>query len=304
VLSYPGTTLLDPASGSHFFSMRCPGLALATRKPPRRAPATPPAPPLWERPTDASRKALKRRTARFDRWHGRADRAADMSMQDWRMLFHMFWNMAPRAVVHLGHAGTGASLLFLNYARAKKARVTLADPSGNFWERKLPLMAPSLVPQIPRARVLVGPEACAALLEDAQDEAAWAERAPGTTPGGPALYWIDEYTDEAAYEIARALARRLRPGDALCLRNCSPDDGRPDAVRAFGAICTCRAAAPFFKWLAEQPVHARLANPQAVFGDYVNAGHWLMVCPRAAANTETEAAEKPSKRNVSKKESE
>ena len=81
VLAYPGVTLREELTGAEFRSTRSPGIAIATRKTGRRSKDFE---RFFERPTDRSRQAMRRRRERFTRWHAAHSRDADLSLPDWR----------------------------------------------------------------------------------------------------------------------------------------------------------------------------------------------------------------------------
>ena len=260
VLAYPGVTLQEEATGTEFRSTRSPGMAIATRKTGRRSKDFE---RFLERPTNRSRQALRSRKERFTRWQTAHGREADLSLLDWEMIFHLVWNMKPDHICHAGHVGTGATLIFLDYCRSKGAVFTGLDPSGTFWCEKKHWMPRSLTKTATAAEVIDGRH--------------WERLIPVIGRAERPLVWVDEYRTNEFYERPiRAITERLPKGGVLCVRNFSPHNGAPNRFVLCGAECTLGAAEGFARWLEKQPFGVRLASPEATFGDYLNAGHWIV----------------------------
>ena len=260
VLTYPGVTLREGSAGTGFRSIRSPGIAIATRKTGRRSKDFE---RFLERPTNRSRKAMRRRRERFARWHAAHSRDADLSLSDWEMIFHLVWNMRPDLICHVGHVGTGATLIFLDYCRSKGAVFRGLDPSGAFWCEKKHWMPRSLTKTAAAAEVLDGGH--------------WDRLLPVIGRAERPLVWVDEYRTNEFYERPiQTIAESLPSGGVLCVRNFSPPYGAPNRFILCGAECTLDAAQGFARWLKTQPFDIRLASPEATFGDYLNAGHWIL----------------------------
>lgn len=262
-LSYPGTTLFDNLTGKEFYSNRCPGIAIATRitNTPNKSFKH-----YLEHPSPNSRRALKRRKNIFKVWHTQTTRGGDFSFSDWEMLFHALWNFNPDAIVHLGHVGTDATLIFMNYAKSKKIPFLGIDPTGNFWSRKREVLPQELKNSI-----------SATILEGMQHAS---KVQPFIQSHRKTFLWVDEFYDDNFYQnTLPELLKQLPIGSVACVRNFSPYCGEPNRVGIGEAECTNPRAHDFCRWLAKQPFAMRLASPEATFGDYVNAGHWLLITP-------------------------
>ena len=261
VLSYPGTTLFDPLTGKHYFSNRCPGIAIATR---RKKILTLSHKQYLEHPSRNSRRAFARRKQKFREWHSSATQIQDLNFADWEIIFHMLWNLRPSVVLHLGHVGSGASLVLMEYAKAKKKIFLGLDPTARFWERKKSMLPEELKPSS-QWNVLTGLQA----MEQIESLILQHE-----TP----FLWIDEYNHQVFYNgpLRRILNSLPKKGTA-CIMNFSPYYGQPERRLVAGSECTNPSAFGFCEWISDQPFHIRQAVPEAVFGDYVNAGHWLVI---------------------------
>ncbi|MBI4774575.1 MAG: hypothetical protein HY788_10405 [Deltaproteobacteria bacterium] len=105
----------------------------------------------------------------------------------------------------------------------------------------------------------------------------WRTLLPDIEKAERPLVWVDEYGTTGFYDRPiRAIAGAIPTGGILCVRNFSPYNGAPGRFVLFDAECTLEAAGKFARRLMEQPFQIRLASPEACFGDYVNAGHWLV----------------------------
>lgn len=261
VLSYPGTSLFDDVTGKEFYSNRCPGIAIATK---RNTHPNKLFKNFLEHPTKNSRTALKRREKIFQAWHAEANRAHDLSFSDWEMIFHTLWNLNPDAIAHLGHIGTDATLIFLEYARAKNKAFLGLDPTGKFWSRKKNSLPQRLA--VTNSAVIF------------EGRHSIKEASAFVRKHQKVLLWVDEYYDESLYKKPiQQLLKQLPKGSAACIRNFSPHNGSPERMVIAGSECTNPRAYSLCKWLQKQPYPVRLASPEATFGDYINAGHWIVI---------------------------
>ncbi|MBW1995266.1 MAG: hypothetical protein JRI77_12595 [Deltaproteobacteria bacterium] len=93
-----------------------------------------------------------------------------------------------------------------------------------------------------------------------------------------AFLWIDEYAHKEFYDThMKHLLYALSEKAVACIMNFSPYFGQPDRICVAETECTNPNAYGFTRWLAGQPFQVRPASPKAVFGDYLNAGHWIVV---------------------------
>ena len=182
------------------------------------------------------------------------------------MIFHTLWNLHPEAIVHLGHVGTGATLLFLEFAASRKAKFLGIDPTDKFWLQKKK--------NIP-AQIAGGNDAVFLTGIDHTGEAlSFIRNHPKT------LIWVDEFYDHTLYgRPLQRLITQLPKGSLACIRNFSPYNGSPHHIVLAKSECTNPRAYHFCEWLRNQTYSIRSASPAATFGDYVNAGHWLVIEP-------------------------
>ena len=261
VLSYPGTTLFDPLTGKHYSSNRCPGIAIATRI--KKIPTLSKKQYL-EHPSRNSRRAFARRQQKFRTWLSNANENQGINLADWEMIFHMLWNLNPGIVLHLGHVGTGASLVLMEYAKAKRKIFLGLDPTARFWERKKSALPEELKPYS-QWNVLTGLYA----IDQIERLILQHEKS---------FLWIDEYKHEGFYNGPLRRILGILPKRAIaCVMNFSPYYGQPGRRLVAGSECTNPAAFGFCEWISNQAFYIRRADPEAVFGDYVNAGHWLVI---------------------------
>lgn len=268
VLSYPGSALWDDLTGKEFYSNRCPGIAIATRKisPHEKSFST-----FVEHPSANSRRAFQRRKEFFLGWHAEANRGQDLSFADWEMIFHTLWNLKPDAIVHLGHIGSGATLLFMEFTKSHQARFFGIDPTGKFWPNKKAEL-PTALTDITSATVFAGVPHAKKALSFIQNHQ-------------KVLLWVDEFHDDSLYgKPLQQLLALLPNGSLACIRNFSPYNGSPERVVVAEAECTNPRAYGFCDWLKKQPYSIRLASPESTFRDYVNAGHWLIINPGVSKN--------------------
>lgn len=262
VLSYPGTTSKDHQTGREYFSKRCPGIAIATTK--KTIGNGRFLKNFLEHPTANSQRAFKRRKKTFLNWHTKANRKQDLSFADWEMIFHTLWNLKPDVILHIGHIGSGATLLFMEFAKASKTHFFGVDPTEKFWPKNKPLLPPELI-DLNSTTIFKG----ASHIEDVLN---------GIQNNKKIFLWVDEFYDAEFYgPPLQSLLSRMPEGSISCIRNFSPYDGSPERVVIGDAESTNPRASSFCDWLSKQPYSIRLASPEATFGDYVNAGHWIMV---------------------------
>jgi hypothetical protein len=257
VLDYPGITLTG-ADGLPFASNRTPGMALATFK---RHPRLPDLQGLPGHPTSSSRKAVSKWKSLFAVWES-ASTPTDLGALDLEMILHLLWDFKPEVICHAGHVGTAATFLFQEYARQRNIRFLPWDVSGTFFADKRQTLPEPLVALLPEN--ILG-------LENLDQVMALI--------GKPRfLLWLDAWGPQAFYEnIVPELLRKMSPHALTCLRSFSPHDGRPNVEVLAAAQCTNPNVTLLCKFFRQSNFTFRLARPELVFGDYVNAGHWMYV---------------------------
>lgn len=258
VLDYPAVT---EASGG----TNAPGLAMATKVKPFAHPSFDALP---GRPTRNSRRAWQRWKPRLMRYLNIPLLAGDLGAADVEMLFHLLWEHAPQGILHAGHAGSLASCICMEYARARKSTFLAWDPEGTFLPGRLQALPADLATAL-AAHGRNGPEYLPEILP---------------MLAGNCLVIIDLYKAPAAsFLYGQALPEMLaalRDEGIILIRNFSPYRGEtPLALEtATGpAYCTLPGGEALHHVLERGGVTLQRALPEAVFGDYVNAGHWLYV---------------------------
>jgi hypothetical protein len=94
------------------------------------------------------------------------------------------------------------------------------------------------------------------------------------------LIWVDVWGEKYFYEKNLPDLLQIVPDSTLvAVRNFSPDDGRPDLEKGPDrTICTNPEAFGLSRWLKlNSDFEVKKAKPELVFGDYVNAGHWIYI---------------------------
>lgn len=254
VLDYPPVRSVD-SQGKTYRSNRVPGIAIATRKKESIAPDLKglPGSPAADRKT-----VLSRWEKSFEKFLA-ADTPEDLGRHDLEMILHLLRDIKPEFICHIGHVGTAASFLFHEYARKHQIPALFMD-LGGFYEAK-------------RARL---PESLAGILEVSKfKENDLKQIWEGKNSG---LLWIDPWDGQEFYNhnLPSLLANMPAPTTAA-IRNFSPDHGQPKSINGPDrSICTNPNAHRFCSWLdSSRTVEARLARPELVFDDYLNAGHWI-----------------------------
>ncbi len=259
VLDYPGITLVDQ-QGEYYSSNRRPGMAIATRKKPVREPDLI---GLFGRPSPTSRRATASWRKFFPLWTS-ASNPIDLGTADLEMLLHLLWERRPEMICQAGHVGTAATFLFQEYARRKRIPFLAWDVSGTFFTTKIASIPSELYDPLTTIQP-IGPKGLRQVLE--------AMRLPAS------LLWIDAWEPQAFFRnTVPQLLEALNPQSLICLRSFSPHDGWPGVPVLADAQCSNPNTAVLCEYLRNNRFVCRLARPELVFDDYVNAGHWVYVC--------------------------
>lgn len=262
VLDYPGITL-TACNLLPYQSNRTPGLAIACR---RKTPWVTDLSGLPGKPSAESKRA-------FNRWKETinvalsADSPQDLGKNDLEIIFHLLWSLKPEYICHTGHIGTAASFLFQAYADNKGIPFIGIDCVG-FYQKKINRLPEELSGYL-KCKIFTD----GALMQFWKRQ----EFLRG-------LLWVDPWDAKPFYDdILPRMLSQMPVQTITAIRNFSPYTGLPAALGIDEeAECVNPNAHGFCSWLSDSGILDRnlevmLAKPELVFGDYLNAGHWIYI---------------------------
>jgi len=257
ILKYPPITLIDLENKINYQSNRVPGIAIVTKTIEFKDKSF----LDFEIPSKYSKIKFKERKDFFVKCNNIGLFKDDMNLYDIEILFHVIWNYKPKAIYHIGHIGTSATILFMDYLLNNEAVLFLWDVSNNFWYRKKKNLPKELLPALKQVKII---------------------SEINIENNKKIFIWIDEWYTKSFYEKdLKNIITNIGPYTLIGIRGFSPTDNHPLKISIGKSQCINPRAQNFAKWLKDNleilELKTEQASPEAVYGDYVNAGHWMYI---------------------------
>ena len=263
ILKYPGITLYDSLTKKYYFASKCPGIAIITKKE-----------NVYfenyldylEHPTFYSQKLLNNKRELLKSWINRSVRE-ELNSFDIIILFNIVWNFQPEVIVEAGSVGTSSTLVFLDYCIDNNVEFIPYAVSPTFWLKYKNRIDLHFFNKISTVFI------------SEKDESKFLNRILPFLESKKIFFWINELGRKFFYDkTLKWILEKMNNRCLCCIKNFSPFFGEPNRIVVGKAQCTNMLAKEFCDWLNRQNNFSyRLASPEATFGDYVNAGHWLLV---------------------------
>ncbi len=272
VLDYPGTTFFDPKSQSYFYTHKKPGIAIVTK---RKRVSFDYNINYIEHPTFFSEELLKKNYSFLTEIRKSNKFCEDLNLYDIQMIFHIIWNFFPDIIVHMGRVGVSNTFLFFKYCKEKDRPFIGYIPSLSHFDSYKHVLL--------RAKKRINSSIKLFLGLDEENKFLDLILSFLKQDKKKIFIWADELGQKFFYDrTLKILLEHLNQKSLCCIRNFSPYYGGPKKILLNENVeCTNQIAIDFCSWLKDrEDLYFRLASPEAVFGDYVNAGHWILIQKR------------------------
>ncbi len=226
-------------------------------------------PTKWALPTEKSRRLFEKQKAFLQDLCERLDAANDFPFDDWEILFHLLENYNPSLILEVGRGAGNTTCVFLDYChRHSHARLISVDLYDNWHQHSA-----GLLPQA----ILEKAEPHALLHQD------FADFNCHTVTGGQwdklFIFWDLSDRDATERLVSKMLPPLANRDVIVAVHDVGLNTGRPQRFHWREYESLYPDLEIIGRFVDKVGWFAAAVPVEQIFGQFRNAGHWLMIGP-------------------------